>query len=102
MRHIQSYTSLRTYTEKFTWIDPRTGARVTGFKHPQTAIDVQRKTFYIKAVTKSGHVLEGNCVTISVNTDKHQRKVRFVDSNEIRVVNDVLVIEVDGVRFITH
>jgi hypothetical protein len=28
--------------------------------------------------------------------------VQFVESGEIRVVNDILVLEVDGTRFITH
>jgi hypothetical protein len=28
--------------------------------------------------------------------------VQFVKSGEIRVVNDILVLEVDGTRFITH
>lgn len=98
----QSYTELRRYTEKWQWIDPRTGNKVTGYVHPQTARQVQRLPFYIKFLTKTGHVDEGTCVCLSVDTMRHQRKVQFVDSGEIRVVNDILVIQVDGTRFITH
>lgn len=104
MREIpkQSYTNLRAYTEKWQWIDPRSGNLVTGYVHPQTATQVERYPFYIKFVTKTGHVDAGNCVCLSVNTLTHQRKVQFVESGDIRVVNDILVLEVDGTRFITH
>ena len=98
----QSYTELRRYTEKWQWIDPRMGNKVTGYVHPQTARQVQRVPFYIKFLTKTGHVDEGTCVCLSVDTMRHQRKVQFVDSGEIRVVDDILVIRVDGTRFITH
>lgn len=104
MREIpkQSYTNLRAYTEKWQWIDPRSGNLVTGYVHPQTATQVERHPFHIKFVTKTGHVDAGNCVCLSVNTLTHQRKVQFVESGDIRVVNDILVLEVDGTRFITH
>lgn len=101
-RPTQSYTELRRYTEKWQWIDPRTGMKTTGYVHPQTARNVERVPFFIKFITKSGHVDQGNCVCLVVDTDRHQRKVQFVESKQIRVVNDILVIEVDGTRFITH
>ena len=97
-----SYTELRQYVEKWQWNDPRTGQRVTGFNPPQTARNVARLPFYIRFLTKTGHVDTGNCVCLSVDTMRHQRKVQFVESGEIRVVNDILVLEVDGTRFITH
>lgn len=102
IRPTQSYTELRRFMEKWQWTDPRTGQRKTGYVHPQTAIKPERVPFYIKFLTKTGHVDEGNCVCTSVNIDRHQRRVRFVDSGETRVVNDILVLEVDGTRFITH
>ena len=98
----QSYTELRRYTEKWQWDDPRAGHRVTGFDPPQTARNASRMPFYIKFLTKTGHVDEGTCVCLSVDIMRHQRKVKFVESGEIRVVNDILVLEVDGTRFITH
>lgn len=101
-RYRQSYTSLRAFCEKWQWIDPRTGQQVTGYVHPQTARKVERAPFYIKFLTKTGHIDEGRCVCLSVDTDRHQRKVQFVASGDIRVVNDILVLEVDGTRFITH
>lgn len=98
----QSYTELRRFVEKWQWIDPLTGQRKVGYVHPQTAIKPERVQFYIKFLTKTGHVDEGICVCTSVNTERHQRRVRFVESGETRVVNDILVLEVDGTRFITH
>ena len=55
MREIpkQSYTNLRAYTEKWQWIDPRSGNLVTGYVHPQTATQGGRHPFYIKFVTKT-------------------------------------------------
>jgi hypothetical protein len=101
-RPTQSYTELRRYMEKWQWRDPRSHQRVTGYVHPETATEVERLPFYIKFLTKTGHVDQGMCVCLSVDTDRHQRKVQFVESKQIRVVNDILVIEVDGTRFITH
>lgn len=101
-RPTQSFTELRRFTEKWQWTDPRTGIRTTGYVHPQTARDVERMPFCIKFLTKTGHVDQGTCVCLSVDTMRHQRKVQFTNSGEIRVVNDILVIEVDGTRFITH
>lgn len=101
-RLTHSYTELRMFMERWQWDDPRAGKRVTGFDPPQTARNVERKSFYIKFLTKTGHVDEGTCVCLSVDTMRHQRKVKFVESGEIRVVNDILVLNVDGTRFITH
>ena len=102
IRPTQSYTELRRFTEKWQWRDPRTGRIVTGYVHPQSATHIERVPFFIKFLTKTGHVDAGNCVCLSVDTMRHQRKVQFVDSKQIRVVNDILVIEVDGTRIITH
>lgn len=101
-RPTQSYTEIRRFTEKWRWIDPRSKQLVTGYVHPQTARKVERVPFHIKFLTKTGHVDEGNCVCLSVDVMRHQRKVQFVESKEIRVVNDILVLEIDGTRFITH
>lgn len=101
-RLTHSYTELRMFMERWQWDDPRIGKRVTGFDPPQTARNVERKSFYIKFLTKTGHVDEGTCVCLSVDTMRHQRKVKFVESGEVRVVNDILVLNVDGTRFITH
>lgn len=101
-RPTQSYTELRRYMEKWQWRDPRTGIMATGYVYPETARELQRQPFYIKFLTKTGHVDCGVCVCLAVDTNRHQRKVQFVESKEIRIVNDILVIEVDGTRFITH
>ena len=101
-KYHQSYQNLRQFCEKWQWIDPRSGQQVTGYVHPQTARNVKRKPFYIKFLTKTGHVDEGECVCLKVDVMRHQRKVQFVNSGEIRVVNDILVLEVDGTRFITN
>ena len=101
-KYHQSYQNPRPFGERWPGIDPRSGQQVTGYVHPQTARNVKRKSFYIKFLTKTGHVDEGECVCLKVDILRHQRKVQFVNSGEIRVVNDILVLEVDGTRFITH
>ena len=101
-RYTQSFTVLRQFCEKWQWIDPCSNQLVTGYIQPQTARKVERKPCYIKFLTETGHVDEGECVCLKVDVLRHQRMVQFVKSKEIRIVNDILVIEVDGIRFITH
>ena len=101
-RPTQSYTNLRYFTEKWKWINPLTGKEDIGYVHPQTAINPQRVPFKIKFLTKTGHVDEGICTCLMVDTNRHMRRVQFVDSKAIRWVYDILVLEVDGTRFITH
>lgn len=98
----QSYQRLRDYTEKWSWKDVRTGLRTVGYVPPKNATDIQRVPCHIKYVTKKGVLEEGNVVVLKVNLRTHQRMVQFVESGEIRWVNDLLVIEVDGTRFMAH
>ena len=97
----QSWQNIRNYTEKMVWDDPRTGIRTTGFVPPAKARNVAHVPFFITYVTLKGKVESGECVTLSLNLARHQRMVQFVNSKEIRWVNDFLIVEVDGVRFIT-
>ena len=76
-----SFQQLRNLTEKWTWRDPGTGLRI---------------------VTGEGYLEQGEVVTLKVNLRRHQRKVLFVTSGEIRVLRDYLIIEVDGMRILTH
>lgn len=98
----QSYQELRRFTEKWQWIDPRSGQRVVGYVHPQTARKVERVPFCIKFLTKTGHVDVCEAVCLKVDVLRHQRMIQIVGSKQIRTVNDILVLEVDGTRFITH
>jgi hypothetical protein len=98
-----SYTLLRNYTEQFQWKDSRTGLVRKGFNPPAEGVsDVERVPFFIRYLTTGGKVEEGTVVCISVQPERNQRKVKFVSSGEIRVVNDHLIIEVDGTRFLAH
>lgn len=97
-----SYTLIRNYTEKFRWDDPKTGSERKGFNPPTNAWNVERIPFFIRFITGKGKVISGTVVCIGVETLFQQRRVKFVDSGEIRMVRDYLVIEVDGTRFITH
>lgn len=96
-----SYTLLRNYTEKFQWTD-KNGVKNTGYNPPEDAKNVERVPFYIKFVTSDGKVESGLVTCVSSVPARHQRKIRFVDSGEIRVCYDFLVLEVDGTRFVTH
>lgn len=98
-----SYTLLRNYTELFQWKDVRAGQTRKGFNPPSDGVsDVERVPFFIRYLTTGGKIEEGTVVCISVQPERHQRKIKFVNSGEIRVVNDHLIIEVDGTRFLAH
>lgn len=97
-----SYTLIRNYTEKFRWDDPKTGSERKGFNPPTNAWNVERIPFFIRFITGKGKVISGTVVCIGVETRFQQRRIKFVDSGEVRMVRDYLVIEVDGTRFITH
>lgn len=97
-----SFRLIRNFTEKFKWIDPDTGAERTGFNPPLNAAQVVRVPFYIRFITKGGKVEDGLVTCIGVLPHKHQRRIRFEQSGEIRIVRDYLIIEVDGVLFQTH
>ena len=97
----QSYRFIRNYTEKFQWRDKRTGLMTTGYNPPAGAQELTRVPFYIVYVTKKGRLERGNCVCLKVDRRKGMRMVQFVGSDQFRWVYDILVIEVDGMRFIT-
>lgn len=97
-----SYTLLRNYTEQFQWTDKLTKTLRKGFNPPTDAIDATRVPFYIRYITRDGKVEEGTVTCISVDTQRQQRRIKYVKSQEIRTVYDYLILEVDGVRFVSH
>ena len=97
-----SYTLLRNYTELFQWTDPTTHTQRKGFNPPADSKDAERVPFYIRYITSGGKVEEGTVTCISVQPERQQRKIKFVQSGEIRIVYDYLVLEVDGTRFMSH
>lgn len=97
-----SWTLLRNFMEKFSWRDAGTGLSTTGYNPPAGAADVRRVPFYVKYVTGQGVLEMGNAVSLKVNRRRHQRMIMFVDSREIRWIRDYLVVEVDGMRVVTH
>jgi hypothetical protein len=97
-----SWQELRNYMEQWTWQDPRTGCEVTGFNPPDKAKYRRQKPFYFRAITSKGEVISGEAICLKVFLECRQRMVRFTASGEIRRIRDYLVIEVNGVRVITH
>lgn len=97
-----SWQQLRNYMEQWTWKDPRTGSQVTGFNPPDGAKDKRQKPFFFRAITSKGEVISGEAVCLKVFLDSRQRMVRFVNSGEIRRIRDYLVMEVNGMRVVTH
>lgn len=93
--------NLRNLMEVFTWTDARTGTTVEGCNPPKKAKDLQRKPFYVKYVTGTGKLEEGYVTCIAVDRRRHQRKIQFVNSQQIRVIRDYLVIEVSGIRIVS-
>lgn len=97
-----SYTLLRNYTELFQWTDPATRTIRKGFNPPAEVKDAERVPFFIRYITAGGKVEEGTVTCISVQPERQQRKIKFVQSGEIRIVYDYLVLEVDGTCFLSH
>ncbi|MBN2747354.1 MAG: hypothetical protein JXR34_11570 [Bacteroidales bacterium] len=53
--------------------------------------------FSFKAITKKGELLEGdNCVCTSSNNKRKTRNIKFLDSEEIRTIHDIQIIEFNG------
>ena len=97
-----SWQQLRNYMEQWTWRDQRTGCEVTGFNPPDKAKDKRQKPFYFRAITIKGEVISGEAICLKVFLNEHQRMVQFTQSKQIRRIRDYLVMEVNGVRVITH
>jgi hypothetical protein len=97
-----SFQAVRNLTEKFSWRDPKTGARVTGFNPPADAKEKQQVPYFVKYVTGRGVLEQGEVITLKVDLRRHQRKVKFINSNQIRILRDYLIIEIDGFRVVTH
>ena len=99
-----SWFDIRMHAEKFAWRDPKTGVRCVGFNPPggKDGKGVERVPFKVRYVTGKGQVEEGLVVTLKVYPELRQRMVQFVESKQIRRVRDYLIIEIDGIRVITH
>lgn len=98
----QSFQNLRYFMEKWSWLDPATGYRTTGYNPPADAQGKQQVPFFVKYVTGKGQLECGNAVCLKTYPRLHQRMIMFCQSGEIRRIRDYLVIEVDGTRIITH
>lgn len=98
----QSYQNIRNYAEKWQWRDPKSKIMTTGYMVPKSAKEVSQVPVFIKYVTLKGNLESGNVITLKVNARRHQRMIKFIESNEIRWISDYLVISIDGTRFITH
>ena len=88
--------------EQWIWTDPKTGVQVTGFNPPDKAKDKRQKPFYFKAITIKGEAISGEAICLKVFLDSHQRMVKFTQSGQVRRIRDYLVMEVNGVRVVTH
>ena len=117
---ILDYSHIRDYAERFSWVDPVTNSHQTGYNPPKNAIDVRLLPFTITFLTEEGIPYTGRAVCIGVNTARHTRRLQFTEEahialrgitpqertqfktiakGEIRQVADILIVEIDGVRF---
>ena len=99
-----SWNEVRNMTEKFEWRDPRTGIVTRGYNPPggKDGKGVKRVPFHIRYITGKGQVEEGFCTCIKAFPSIKQRMIQFVESKQIRRVRDYLIIEIDGIRIVTH
>lgn len=100
----RSWNEVRNMTEKFEWKDAKTGVTVRGFNPPggKDGRGVSRVPFHIKYVTGKGQMEQGFCVCLKVYPELKQRMIQFVESKQIRRVRDYLIMEIDGIRIVTH
>lgn len=104
-----NWQDIRVLLEKFSWIDPRSGVKVTGFNPPQGAKDVRRKRAFVRYLTLDGRVEEGivECHKVFLENGKnghgcHQRLLLWPESGQFRRVCDLLIMEIDGIRIIAQ
>jgi len=110
MKPTRSWNEVRDLTEKFEWKDAKTGVTVRGFNPPggKDGKGVSRVPFHIKYITGKGQVESGFCICLKVYPELKQRMIQFVGpdgkggSRQIRRVRDYLIMEIDGIRIITH
>ena len=100
----RSWNEVRNLTEKFEWRDPKSGITTRGFNPPggKDGKGVTRVPFHIKYITGKGQVEEGFCTCIKVFPEIRQRMIQYVGSRQIRRVRDYLIMEIDGIRIVTH
>lgn len=59
--------------------------------------------FRIKYACLNGEVIEGkNCVTTSVDVRKKTRNIMFLDSGQVRMLHDVLILEVNDTKIVVN
>lgn len=117
---VVSYTRIREYAERFDWTD-RYGRQHTGLNPPSDAIDKRHHPFDVTFLTSSGVAYQATVVCTTVMPAIHSRDLMFVTDGvqpgcsaadaalmkkiprgETRRVSDMLIVEIDGVRFSTH
>lgn len=103
-KQVMSWEAVRTLTEKFEWRDPKSGIVTRGFNPPggKDGKGVSRVPFHIRYVTGKGVCESGFCVCLKVYPAVRQRMIQFVESKQIRRVRDYLIMEIDGIRIVTH
>lgn len=101
-----SFQKIRDLAERWSWEVPTASGgrvRVTGFNVPDSARKSARRVpFFIKVVTKKGELMQGEVVSLRPLPEHHQRLIQWCASGEIRRICDCLVIEIDGIRVVTH
>lgn len=101
---VRSWNEIRNYAELFEWRDAKTGVTVRGYNPPggKDGKGVQRVPFHVKYITIKGEVEQGLVVCLKVYPELRQRMIQFVESRQIRRIRDYLIMEIDGVRIVTH
>ena len=70
--------------------------------NPPEGCEKRRKPYYVRAVTGKGELLEAECVTLKVDTRRKQRLIQICASKQCRWLRDYLIMEVNGIRIVTH
>lgn len=99
---VLGWEHIRNYAEKWSWTMDGGRTRKVGYNVPDGATDARHVPFHLRCLTLKGEVMTGEVICLKVFLNRHQRLVKFTASNEIRCICDALIMEIDGVKFVTH
>lgn len=114
---VVSYTRIREYAERFDWVDPVTNRLQVGYNPPPNALDVVHHPFNVTFLTSEGVAYTATVICTKVFPTVHSRNLFFltdgeqpagsaimkkIRKGETRCVSDLLIVEIDGVRFSSH
>lgn len=97
----QSYQNLRYLTEKVRYL--KKGKWYTALQKPADCEQWEHVEFSMRAITSNGEKMDGDrVICIGVDTHGRKRKVKFMESGEIRWVYDMFIKQINNAIIVMH